>query len=303
VVINYGIPVTGTTTLHVAVGERKGFFEREGLQLDVLMTQSVPLIAQGLQGGSLEVGGLGPDVAMLAIEKGADIGYVAGIHQNADWRLLAQPTVGGYADLKDQQLGVATLKGGSATVFRRMLRQNGLRDDEIQFVQTGGTAGRIAALESNVIAAALIATPRDVVLMRKGYRALGHVADSMPAYALNSLAVARSWASANDDVLLRVVRAHVASVDWLNDPANRAEGIALLADYTNVPQDVAAEVYDNTVGTLKLWTPRARFNLDAYRAAIDIMIEDGDLAAPGPDPRKYLDTRYLERLGIDNPIQ
>jgi len=302
VTITYGIPVYGSTTLNVFVGQKKGFFERENIQLDVVMTQSVPLIAQGLQGGSIQVGSLGPDVAIPAIEAGADIIFVAGVNDAADWTLIAQREVKSYADLKGKPLGVATMKGGSSTLLQKLLLMNGLKPEEIVFVQAGGTSGRIAALENKSITAALISGPQDVILARKGYTVLGHVADTFPKYALSGLAVTRTWARDNEDALLRVLRAHVATMNWLNDAANRSEGVTLLAEYTNSQRDIAAEVYDLITTKLQLFAPQGRFHLEGYRLVLDLLKEDGAISGPVPDPRKYIDSRYLEKIGVNEPI-
>lgn len=303
VTVTYGIPVFGTTTLQVEVGEKKGFFERENIKLDIVMTQSVPLIAQGLQGGSIQVGSLGPDSGIPAIEKGADIVFVAGVNDTADWTLIAQPDLKSYADLKGKPLGVATMKGGSSTVLQKMLLTNGLKEDDIVFVQAGGTSGRIAALESKAIAGGLISGPQNVMLAGKGYTVLGQVAEALPHYPTAGLAVTRAWAKNNEDVLLRVLRAHVASMNWLYDPANRNEGVKLLAEYVKVPEDVAGEVFDLITKKTKLFSPQGRFDLEGYRVVLQLLQEDGALSGALPDPKKYMDTQYLQKVGVNPPTR
>jgi ABC-type nitrate/sulfonate/bicarbonate transport system substrate-binding protein len=93
---------------------------------------------------------------------------------------------------------------------------------------------------------------------------------------------------------VRFLRAPNRAITWLNDPANRPEAIAMLADQSRISPEDASITYDEYV-------PRKVHSLaitpDQVQGALDTLVELGQLSAPPPAPERYLDLAYLQRLG------
>jgi ABC-type nitrate/sulfonate/bicarbonate transport system substrate-binding protein len=115
--------------------------------------------------------------------------------------------------------------------------------------------------------AALFVPPQDRELTEKGFSVLATTMDYYPQLQLSLTAVRRDWAEQHADVLRRYLRARAAASQWLNDPANRAEAIAILADKLKIPPDVAAYTYEQNVSRIQafpndgciLRAPRSRW--------------------------------------------
>ena len=61
------------------VASQKGFFERQGLDVELVVIRASDVGIQALAGGSLEIAGSASDAPIAAIEKGLDLVIVGGI--------------------------------------------------------------------------------------------------------------------------------------------------------------------------------------------------------------------------------
>jgi ABC-type nitrate/sulfonate/bicarbonate transport system substrate-binding protein len=295
--ITFAIPVDGSTAFlpHV-VADKKGFFQKENLNVTTSVTNSTPLVAQGVQGGTFQIGAVGVDSGILVIETGAELVFVGGQTDKSNWDLIVGPDIKSYADLKGKKVGAATLKGGSATILVGMLRNNGLNRGDYELVQAGTTPERVAALTNGAVQGTLVTSPQNVQVARQGYTVLDNSNTTYPLYAAQSYGVLRSWAQKNEDTLLRFLRAEFAAVEWVYDPANRDEAATMLAAYSKVPQDIAVEVLDQNVKSVT-WVRGGKMQPEAMMTVEQLLQQDGDLKEPLPDPQKYIDTSYLQKLG------
>src|SRR5215468_10131417 len=61
------------------VAAKKGFFEQQGLDVQVVLLRGVPMTVQALVGGSLHFGSGGPEPYIEASERGLDLVVTGGI--------------------------------------------------------------------------------------------------------------------------------------------------------------------------------------------------------------------------------
>ena len=78
-------------------------------------------------------------------------------------RLVVQPDIASYADLKGKTLSVDALTTGFAFVLRKMLARNGLSEDDISFERAGGALQRFEALKAGKHAGTLLVTPFELI--------------------------------------------------------------------------------------------------------------------------------------------
>jgi len=109
------------------VGTKKGFFDQQGLDVQLVLVRGVPMTLQSLVVNSLHIGSGGPEPYMEATERGLDF--------------------------------VST--GGTVTAFREALKQKGLEYPKGYklLAVTGGSAGNLAALQTGQISATTVAAP------------------------------------------------------------------------------------------------------------------------------------------------
>ena len=61
------------------VGAKRGFFEQQGLDVQLVLLRGVPMTLQALAAGSLQIGSGGPEPYIEATERGLDFAIAGGI--------------------------------------------------------------------------------------------------------------------------------------------------------------------------------------------------------------------------------
>lgn len=295
VTIRYG-PVTFTAMFWpLYVGERKGWFTEEGVNLDVNMFRVSSDATRALSADSLDIAGTAFDSAVLAVEAGADTIAVSGVLNKPVYNLIVRPEIRSVADLRGKTLGVSDLKDGSTILLQRALLREGLRYDDYDLVQTGGTPDRYAAVKSGAVAGAMLTQPNDFIAMAEGYPSLLLVSDIIPDYQFTANVVRRSWAQRNEEALARFHRVWARACQWLYDPVNKTEAIRILAERLNTPEELARKTYEVYFEHADALPRNGELNLAGVRTVLDIMTEMGNLPRPTPPLERYIDTGYLER--------
>ena len=84
-------------------------------------------------------------------------------------RLVVQPDIASYADLKGKTLSVDALTTGFAFVLRKMLARSGLSEDDISFERAGGALQRFEALKAGKHAGTLLVTPFELIGKKQAF--------------------------------------------------------------------------------------------------------------------------------------
>src|ERR1044071_3681589 len=71
------------------IGAKMGFFERQNLDVDLVVIRASDVGIQALAGGSLEIAGSAADAPVAAIEKGLDLVLIGGIINGLTQSIMA----------------------------------------------------------------------------------------------------------------------------------------------------------------------------------------------------------------------
>jgi ABC-type nitrate/sulfonate/bicarbonate transport system substrate-binding protein len=274
--------------------QANGFFKAEGLDVDSTRFDVTTQTVTALVTGAVNIASVTPDVAMLATIKGqGDVIIVSNEVRLPTWDLLALPEIKTYVDLKGKVLGVSQLQSASTLNLRQLLRKNGLKDNEYNILQVGGSGKRYAALQSKQIAATLLTEPVNFEAMDAGYRKLGGVyeASVIPSVVY---AVTRAWATANEKVLVSLLRAVYRAQDWINNSKNKKEAVDLMVELSKAQRTSVEKTYDKFVSDLKVYN-RGDINADIIKKTLEDMVEIEAISKPIPDPNKMLDLSFRQK--------
>ena len=210
-------------SLPVAVAEREGFFTREGL--NVQMLQPIPGGADhqitALHNDSVDVTHVATPFLLRAALGGSDAVAIAAEFNNPIYSLIAKPGIASFADLKGKIIGLADEYGTITLSTRKLLALHGVQRGEFGARVIEGTSGRWACLRRGDCDAVVLGQPQDLVAIEQGYRRLGDSTDVVPQLLYTVTAVRRSWAQANQEAVVRYVRALAGAFKFIRDPANR----------------------------------------------------------------------------------
>ena len=274
------------------VGVKRGFFEQQGLDVQLILLRGVPMTLQALAAGSLQVGSGGPEPYIEASERGLDFAIAGGIINGMAQVIIAGKNYQSIEDLRGATFGAASLTSATVTALKEALRQKGLeypRDYKILIV-AGGSAANLTALQSGQIQATTVAVPLNHAAEELGFATLGRVLDAVPNFQSATIVVRRSWAERNRPLMVRFMRGMVLTYRWLHD--QREAAVDFLAKEMQLKPVHAAKGWEYYTQN-RLWPIDGGPNIEGMRHNLRVYAEQSGSKAPPPDARRYVDLSYL----------
>ncbi len=298
--ISFGIVSANPNYWAIFVGREKGFYERHGINLDIVLTGSSSAATQALTGGSLQMTVSSTDAAFIAQQKVPEIRQIYSLVGKNPYALMVTPDIKRVEDLKGKVAGGTTPKTGDTYILRSMLDAHGLKDGrDYTIIVAGSPAARAEAMQRGTIHATALFEPQVSFLKDKGMVELFR-ADSIPRlqnYPFISVLAMRSWIQAHEDAALRFGQATAEAVDWLYTPKNRAEAVQILARNLKVSEKYADTTYRVWVEELKAHPRDVRLSPAGLRKVLENMILLGDFKPPIPDLGIYADFSLADKIG------
>ncbi|HYT47603.1 MAG TPA: ABC transporter substrate-binding protein [Burkholderiales bacterium] len=282
------------------VAQEKGLFAKNGLDVKVTPTPSSVFQLTNLIGGKF-------DIAMTAIDNliayregqgeepvpGPDLfAFMGG--DNGFLRLVAVPDVKTHGDLKGKTVSVDARTTGYAFVLFEMLERGGLRlDQDYKVERAGGVLQRFQALMEKKHAATLLLSPFELQAEAKGFNRLGNATDVLGAYQGLVGGARKSWADANREAVVGYIRAFSEAVDWLYDPRNKDEAIAVFRkNLPNVPAQGAQAAYGVLLSPREGFQKKARIDMEGVRTVLRLRSKYAEPRKLLTDPAKYYDDSF-----------
>jgi ABC-type nitrate/sulfonate/bicarbonate transport system substrate-binding protein len=243
------IAFPGASNWPLWVGEQKGFFAGQGLEMSLSITPTVHMARELYAGGA--------HVALTSMDNVVAYGCGEGevsLGEPADFfafmsvddgllSLMAQPEHDAVSSLRGQTLAVDALTTGYALVLKEILARHGLTESDVHYVSVGAGAERFAALKERRCAATLLNAPLCLAAESVEKVRLVRATAVLGPYQGVVAAARRRWASDNVAAIHGFMRGYDASLRWLCDPANADEVRSLLVEHLPSLRSVADGAY------------------------------------------------------------
>jgi ABC-type nitrate/sulfonate/bicarbonate transport system substrate-binding protein len=275
------------------VAGKMGFFEREGLEVPIITMRGSPLTIQALTADSIYIANATVDTLISAYERGADITMIGGLINGLGLSMIGAKQYKTYGDLRGTTIGSQTLTSGTGFALRLVMKVHGLEyPRDYKLLNIGSAPDRFRALASGQISSAPVGVPLDLVAKQQGFNIIGYFADDQPNFQFNVYIVKRSWAEKNRTLVVRFMKAMVATMRWMAD--NRDVACAYLTKEMSIGMEDCRYAYDYNWKN-RIWDRNADLNVEGVRTIINLTADQGVLKEPLPQPSKYIDPSYLKQ--------
>ncbi|SNX65216.1 NitT/TauT family transport system substrate-binding protein [Streptomyces sp. TLI_55] len=277
------IPIVDVAPLYL--GQKKGFFKKQGLELEMTLAQGGAAIVPGVASGQFSFGFSNSTSLMVAQSNNVPVKVVTnGIAstgvQGKDFGALV---VKGDSPLKSadqlegKKVAINTLKNINETAVRESVRKAGGDPDKVRFVELAFDQ-MPAALDGGQIDAAMVVEPALATVKSQGGREIASpLVDVAPNLTVAMYFTSTSYASQHPDVVKKFKAAAAESLAYAD--AHPDEARAIVTTYTKIPAAVLAKV------TLPAWPAEPdRASLDA----LEKLGQDDGLFKTSPDLDKLL---------------
>ena len=280
------------------VGAKRGFFELQGLDVQLVLLRGVPMTLQALAAGSLQVGSGGPEPYIEASERGLDFAIAGGIINGMTQVLIAGKNYKTVDDLRGGTIGAASLTSSTVTALKEALKQKGLeypRDYKLLIV-AGGSASNLTALQSGQITATTVAVPLNYPAEELGFNTLGRLLDAVPNFQAAAISIRRSWAEKNRSVMVCFMKAMVQSHRWIRD--NRDAAVEFIAKEMQLKPAHALKGWEYYTQN-RIWPVDGEPNIEGMKQNLRAYAEQTGAKGGPPDVRRFLELSYLNEALSD----
>ena len=210
-------------------------------------------------------------------------------------KLVSVPEVKSIADLRGRTVSVDARTTGYAFVLFEILDRNGLREPDYKVERAGGVLQRFQALMEKKHDGTLLLSPFEVQAEARGFNTLASASQVLGAYQGLVAGVRRSWAEKNREALIGFIRAYVRAVDWLYDPANKAEAIALFRkNLPNMPAEGVEASYRLLLDPQTGFQQRGAINLDGVARVLSLRSKWAEPKKELGPPSSYYDPTFYD---------
>ena len=215
--------------LPLTVAEQRGYFKKEGLDVEINDFQGGNKAVEALVGGSTDIGCGAYEHTIYMAAKGFPLKAVA-LQANSFGLVVAvqkdkAPSYRSLADLKGMKIGVTGPGSASAMGLRMLLNKASLTANDVSIIGVGGGAGAVAAVKTGKLDAIANFDPAISLLERDG--AVKIILDTRKQkdleylyggpFAASSFYLDARFAERNPKTVQAFVNAVVAALDWLNN--------------------------------------------------------------------------------------
>lgn len=280
-----------TEQLPAMVAKEEGFFDENGLDVELISIGGGSNPTAALMSGQIQVFTGGPE-AILASLGGADLVYVAAPSTTIQFWLDTVPTITSPEQLKGKQVAVTVLGSSSHTAAKMAIRSLGLDPDkDIIFTPVNNPPTILAALQNGAVPAASIGSPNRAAALKAGMKEWVDVAKLNVPFPNGWDIMTRAYVDGHQDITQRYVKSIAQGIAF--EIQHPAETQQIMGKYSqNDDAALLKQAYDLVVPYLrKDPLPEA----DGVRNALQEQVGANPKAATA-DPATFVDTRWVQNL-------
>ena len=288
-----------TTNLALYLGEARGVFTRHGIQLDVEFTQNSEDQRRKLGTGEVDLAYSAIDNAIAMVELAKQDVVILSGGDTSMMELMVRPEISKLEDMRGKTLVVDRANTAYGFLAMKILKERGLiarRDYALK--EVGATVARVDAMLSGAdnVAAGMLNPPFSFGAKDKGLKSFGRAVDLIGAYQGGGFFALRSWTARNGPLLRSFLAAYIEATRLALDPANRTEGVALLATKLKQAPALAARTYDEALLQPRFGiVPDARLDLAGLKTVLALRAElEGQWGGVAPPAERYIDTSFYD---------
>ena len=239
--IIFAYPSPSTSFLPLVVAQKKGFFEPENLQPELVQIRPAVAIP-GLTLGSVDYTTvLGSTIA--ARMRGVPL-VITGVFADKPMDfLLGAKGIVSPKDLKGKIIGISAL--GTATHFLtvRVLKAVGLDPEKDVTLRAVGDEGlRLQALSTGLVQASLLGSQGVIEGEKAGLKVIVAAADVIESLPFAGVTTTLAKLKENPQQIKRVLRAGLRGLRYVQD--NKAGTVDVIQSWYRVEREIAASTYD-----------------------------------------------------------
>ena len=239
--VSVGVPVLDVTMTPFFVAQDRGYFQKEGLEVDLVLMRG-GVSNQALIAGGVDFSAV-PTAGLQAALQGAPLKVIFSAYHKPMFWLYARPDIRSVKELTGKKVAVSSLGAAGDAALRELFKKNAMDENrDVAILAIGTTATRLSALSTGTVDAAMMTFPHNLTAAELGLRELVSFLTS-DIIQLQGTVVARDPLLQSDPLLVeKFLRATIKG--FLYSTTVRGGTLAMLQKNLKIQSDAAAKIYD-----------------------------------------------------------
>ena len=239
--VTVGVPVLDVTQSALYVARDRGYFQKEGLEVDLILMRG-GVANQALVAGNVEFTTV-PTAGLQAALQGAPLKVVLSTFHKPMFWLYSRPEIRNVKDLHSKKVAVSSLGAAGDSALRELIKKNGMDENrDVVILAIGTTATRLGALTSGVVDAAMMTFPHNITAADSGFRELVSFIASDIIQLQGAIVTREALLNTESGVVEKFLRATIKGIIYFS--INRGGAVSILARNAQSQETLAAKIYD-----------------------------------------------------------
>jgi len=232
--------------LPLIVAKDLGFFEKYGLNVDLLEIRGGSLLMQALIGGSVNSADVGAQAPIRAIQSGANVVITGGLLNKTLYKFITRKEIRKPADLRGKKIGVVNFGGANEFNILMALKAWGMPPDSVKLLPSGGSLARLTAMEvDGGLDGTIVPYGEAAMAVKMGFNVLADLKDLMEESPEKVFIADRAFITKRRDNAKRFFQGVSEAIYRLRSQSElRGKIIAVISKWLRLPSKAAEEAYD-----------------------------------------------------------
>ncbi len=274
--LTFGMPTTPPNLVHIGpwVAQEQGFFTDEGLDVEITTFEGGVYVIRNVVSGALDAGAGAGAATAVSIAKKAGIKAIYAPAPRFASTLTVRSNIKTLQDLKGKKIGVQEIGGFADVLSRMVLRQAGIKPDEVTFVPIA--SADVPPLLAGAIDTAVLHVDQLMLARQKdpSFHPLVKFWELDPNQLFLVAFAPEKKLAAEPAKYQALVRALVKANRFIY--ANKARTVEIAVKHAKIPRDVIEAAYDELVKG-KVWAQNDGLPRQKVEYTIDGLVRVGSI--------------------------
>jgi NitT/TauT family transport system substrate-binding protein len=280
----------------IYIAQEKKIWEKNGIQFENIIIQGATNTTRAVLSETIPLGRINPDYVIGAIEKGAKVRIIGGNMEKIPYDLMARAEIKSGADLKGKTIGVSTLTGGTTNMIEEVLSKAfNLKEGDYRYLVVGTSPERYAALKAGSVQATFMGPPFNFRAQQDGFTKIITFHEILGPIQFTADFAHMNFLKSNKNEVVRYLKSMIEATNWLYDPKNKEEALAIHMKILKSKPDIAAQDYKYLVEEFQPFPRNGAVNKAAMEKTIDLRAKEGTYKGKKvPAYTEYIDNSFVE---------
>lgn len=277
-VVRFAATAPAADQVDIYAAEDQGFFEKNGVKLELTYTGGGTLSASQLIAGAFDFALVDVATALRLASSKAPTKVVGVRMIKFPFSIMVAKDIKSIDDMVGKTI-ILSYRNDLNTVFwNRMLADKNIDVDKVDKTYDTSPTNRLAALTTGAAQAALLSQPASFRAIDEGFGVLDGYDKQTQGFAFVSIIGQPEWMKSNSSATRGLLKGLTEAIDWVYDPANKEKVIEIIARRTKQDLVNSEKSYDYLISQ-RVFNRSLRVPEDIMKNQAQTMVELGEISA------------------------